>query len=134
MTGIFPFEIVLDTKPQGHGYTVMQCVNDNAFFERGTMLKGHEFHYSRVVGYRPDYPLVFKMEKGHGIVEGWDGLCYKQVLAGYSHIHAVGNELWARSMVRAATEYRQHRSEDVLIRNFDAERGKIETPQCLTVQ
>ena len=98
MVGVFPFEIILGTKPQGHGYTVMECVNANPFFPKGTTIRGHEFHYSRIAD-RLDpgsYPFVFRLKKGHGIVAGWDGMCYKNVLAGYSHLHAAGNEQLGR--------------------------------------
>ncbi len=134
MVGVFPFEVVLEKKPQGHGYTVLECVNDNPFYPEGTCLKGHEFHYSRVVGYRGDYPFAFKMSKGHGIVEGWDGMCYKKVLAGYSHVHAVGNELWAKAMVRAAEGFRQQRRAITMFSDVEAEGGVIGTPRYLTVQ
>ncbi|MGO9688853.1 MAG: cobyrinic acid a,c-diamide synthase, partial [Syntrophobacteraceae bacterium] len=95
-------------KPQGHGYTVMECVNDNPFFPKGTTIRGHEFHYSRIAD-RLDpgsYPFVFRLKKGHGIVPGWDGICYKNVLAGYSHLHAAGNGNWADAMIAAAGSYR----------------------------
>ncbi len=134
MVGVFPFEVVLEKKPQGHGYTLLECVRSNPFYPEGALLKGHEFHYSRVVGHKADYPFAFKMSKGHGIVEGWDGMCYKKVLAGYSHVHAVGNELWAKAMVRAAEDFRQQRHEMAMLSDVDAERGVIGTPQYLTVQ
>ncbi|MCE5336340.1 MAG: cobyrinate a,c-diamide synthase [Desulfobacteraceae bacterium] len=111
MAGVFPFEIVLGPKPQGHGYTVMECVAENPFFEKGEVIRGHEFHYSRIVG-QPDpglHPFAFKMSKGHGVVAGWDGICYKNVLAGYSHIHAVGNGRWADGVIAAAREYKRNR-------------------------
>jgi len=112
MVGIFPFEIILGPKPQGHGYTIMECVNPNPFFKEGTIIRGHEFHYSRIVEkIGPEsHPFAFKLEKGHGIVAGWDGACYKNVLAGYSHIHAVGNESWANGMIAAAASYRRNRN------------------------
>jgi cobyrinic acid a,c-diamide synthase len=109
MVGVFPFEIILGTKPQGHGYTVMECVTPNPFYPKGTILRGHEFHYSRIAGrLDPDsFPFVFRLSKGHGIVAGWDGICYKNVLAGYSHLHAAGNELWADAMIAAAGSYKR---------------------------
>jgi cobyrinic acid a,c-diamide synthase len=112
MAGVFPFEIVLGPKPQGHGYTIMECVNPNPFFEQGTIIRGHEFHYSRIVEkIDPEsHAFAFKLKKGHGIVAGWDGACYKNVLAGYSHIHAVGNESWANAMIAAAGSYRRNRN------------------------
>ncbi len=109
MTGLFPFDVVLERKPQGHGYTVMECVRDNPFFARGAVFKGHEFHYSRIVGNESALPYIFRLRKGHGIVAGWDGICYKNALASYSHIHAVGNAGWAEAMVRRARSYRQER-------------------------
>jgi cobyrinic acid a,c-diamide synthase len=111
MAGVLPFEIVLGPKPQGHGYTIMECVNPNPFFEQGTIIRGHEFHYSRIVEMidPESQPFVFKLKKGHGIVAGWDGTCYKNVLACYSHIHAVGNESWADAMIAAAGSYRRDR-------------------------
>src|SRR5208337_1361197 len=109
MAGVFPFEIILGTKPQGHGYTVMECVNENPFFPIATTFRGHEFHYSKIAD-RLDpatYPFVFRLKKGHGIVAGWDGICYKNVLAGYSHLHAAGNEHWADAMIAAAGSYKR---------------------------
>jgi cobyrinic acid a,c-diamide synthase len=111
MVGVFPFDVVLERRPQGHGYTVLECVNDNPYFARGTVVKGHEFHYSRIVGSDvASFPFIFRLEKGHGIVAGWDGMCYKGTLASYSHIHAVGNEHWAEAMIRAALCYRREGS------------------------
>ena len=109
MVGVFPFEVILGTKPQGHGYTVMECVNANPFFPKGTTIRGHEFHYSRIAD-RLDpgsYPFVFRLKKGHGIVSGWDGICYKNVLAAYSHLHAAGNGNWADAMITAAGSYKR---------------------------
>lgn len=109
MVGVFPFEIILGTKPQGHGYTVMECVGSNPFFEQGTAMRGHEFHYSGIAGTLDTtaFPFVFRLTKGHGIVAGWDGICYKNVLACYSHLHAVGNEHWADSIIGAALSHKR---------------------------
>lgn len=110
MTGVFPFDVVLEKKPQGHGYTVMECTRENAFLKVGQSCKGHEFHYSRIVNPPADFPFVFRLKKGHGIVAGWDGMCYKNVLASYSHIHAVGHDCWAEALVGAAVRYRQEKA------------------------
>jgi cobyrinic acid a,c-diamide synthase len=133
MAGIFPFEVVLDRKPQGHGYTLMECVNENPFFARGALLKGHEFHYSRIVGCDSALPFVFRLRKGHGIVAGWDGICYKSTLASYSHIHAVGNADWADAMIRRACLYRQKRLAVLLDCPVDPDRSVLETPKYSTV-
>jgi cobyrinic acid a,c-diamide synthase len=110
VAGVFPYEVAMEKRPQGHGYTVLECVSDNPFYPKGMSFKGHEFHYSRIVGIDGSAPFVFKLRKGHGIVAGWDGICYKRVLASYSHVHAVGNRFWADSMISAALEYRREKS------------------------
>ena len=49
MTGIFPFSFSLEKKPQAHGYSIAEVRKANPFYPEGTVLKGHEFHYSRVI-------------------------------------------------------------------------------------
>jgi cobyrinic acid a,c-diamide synthase len=119
MAGVFPHDIVMEAKPQGHGYTVFECVGDNPFFATGETFRGHEFHYSRLVDGQKAGPFVFRLAKGHGIVAGWDGMCYKRALACYSHIHAVGNARWANAMVAAALAYGLERRHVVLDRRAD---------------
>jgi cobyrinic acid a,c-diamide synthase len=125
VTGVFPYDVVMEKRPQGHGYTVLECVKENPFYAAGECFKGHEFHYSRIVGAEASMPLVFKLKKGHGIVAGWDGMCYKRVLASYSHVHAVGNQRWADAMVGAALEYRREKS-GALDRGCDPENRTTE--------
>jgi cobyrinic acid a,c-diamide synthase len=46
------------------------------------------------------------MKKGVGVVGKRDGICYKNVLATYTHLHALGTPAWAKAMVRNARAYR----------------------------
>lgn len=132
MTGIFPCDVVLESRPQGHGYTILECVGDNPYFSKGSVFKGHEFHYSRIVGQDPSIPFVFSLKKGHGIVAGWDGICYKNALASYSHIHAVGNEHWAVALTRAARCYSQESERGSLDRTVDPDRSMSVVFEYLT--
>jgi cobyrinic acid a,c-diamide synthase len=104
MTGVLPVVFGFSKKPQGHGYTIIRVDRDNPFFKTGTILKGHEFHYSTVEaleGIGPD-AMAFTMERGSGIARGRDGLCRKNVLATYTHIHALGTPQWAPALVEQA--------------------------------
>ncbi len=108
MTGVFPLIFGLSKRPQGHGYTVVTVEGKNPFFEIGTEIRGHEFHYSKVLSWRgKDTDMVFSMKRGAGLMNGRDGVCYKKVLAAYTHIHALGMPSWAEAMVRNAAAYRQ---------------------------
>jgi cobyrinic acid a,c-diamide synthase len=83
-------------------------VNENPFYEIGTEIRGHEFHYSRVSKWSGDEnELVFRMQRGVGITREKDGICYKNVLATYTHIHALGTPQWAQALVRNALAYRK---------------------------
>jgi cobyrinic acid a,c-diamide synthase len=53
------------------------------------------------------------MKRGQGISGKNDGICYKNVLATYTHLHAYGAPEWAAGLVRQALLYRQERSKDV---------------------
>jgi len=104
MVGALPVEFVLQKKPQGHGYTVLEVMGDNPYYEAGTTVRGHEFHYSRPVLTREkDLRFAFKVVRGGGIDGIRDGICIKNVLATYTHVHAAGSENWARGLVRAAS-------------------------------
>jgi cobyrinic acid a,c-diamide synthase len=108
MAGVLPIAYNFSKKPQGHGYTIISVENENPYFHVGAELRGHEFHYSKVVRWSGrDEDLVFRMIRGKGIHNGWDGVCYKNVLATYSHIHALGTPTWAPSMVRNAIDYQK---------------------------
>jgi cobyrinic acid a,c-diamide synthase len=82
-------------------------VGENPFFETGLRIRGHEFHYSKVLSWDGgSEQLVFKLKKGTGLFKKWDGICMKNILAAYTHIHALGTPQWAAGMVRAARNYR----------------------------
>lgn len=132
MAGVFPYAVVMEGKPQGHGYVVMECVAANPYFPVGTKLKGHEFHYSRVIGNDVSNECVFKLIRGHGMVAGRDGLCYKNVLAGYAHLHAVGNAEWAEALVGAALSHKLQRSANALDHKNDTEKGMSREQDYLT--
>jgi cobyrinic acid a,c-diamide synthase len=51
--------------------------------------------------------MVFEMERGSGMMQNRDGLCLGNVLATYSHIHALGTPEWAPALVAAARRFFQ---------------------------
>ena len=108
MAGVLPVVFGFSRRPQGHGYTIIDVTGSNPYFRTGTTLKGHEFHYSSVLEWegRED-DLVYAMVRGTGLINARDGLCYKNVLATYTHLHALGTPEWAPALVRNALQFRQ---------------------------
>jgi cobyrinic acid a,c-diamide synthase len=108
MAGVLPVVFGFSKKPQGHGYTIVSVEQPNPYFNIGAELKGHEFHYSRVLKWRgTDKDLAFNMKRGTGFINNRDGVCYKNVLATYTHIHALGTPSWAKALVRNAVAYKK---------------------------
>jgi len=89
---------------------VVSVERDNPYYPIGTEIRGHEFHYSRVLRWSgAEEDFVFRMQRGVGIHGDRDGLLYKNVLATYTHIHALGNPGWAGALVRNAVAFRSQR-------------------------
>ena len=110
MAGILPVAFDFYKKPQGHGYTILSVEGENPFYEVGTEIRGHEFHYSRVSRWSGDKSnLVFRMKRGAGIDKDRDGILYKNVLATYTHVHALGTPGWAGALIRNAVKFKKSR-------------------------
>jgi cobyrinic acid a,c-diamide synthase len=110
MAGILPVRTKLFKKPQGHGYVSAEVIRKNPFFPIGAKITGHEFHYSKCIPVPENSSFCFSLTRGVGMSMGFDGLCFRNVLAGYTHIHAFGAEDWAANFVRAAGIYRDVRA------------------------
>lgn len=109
MSNVFPIDIKMETKPQGHGYTEVEVNRANPYFPEGLKIRGHEFHYSKVSSYDSQIELCMKVERGTGIAEGMDGIIYKNVLACYLHLHTLSCKEWAAGMIKNAIKYKKHR-------------------------
>ena len=109
MAGIFPLTTKVFKKPQGHGYMSSLVESPNPFYAVQARLTGHEFHYSRCVDVEGITSFVFRVELGQGMTKGFDGVLHRNCLAGYTHMHALGNPLWAQNFVAAARIYRATR-------------------------
>ncbi len=107
MTGALPCDVVMMEKSQGHGYTKLCVENRSPYFSPGEEVKGHEFHHSRVENLERDtINYAFRVTRGHGIDGRYDGIIYKNVLACYTHLHALATPGWATRLVEAGAGQR----------------------------
>jgi len=108
LVGVFPVRFGLHKKPQAHGYTELAVSGSNPFYSMGERIKGHEFRYSTILAWQGNpADLIFDVQRGVGFVDGRDGLAYKNVLALYTHIHALSTPQWAGRFVEKAREFKQ---------------------------
>ena len=107
MTGVIPADVEMCASPQGHGYVEVEAVGDNPFFPAGTLLKGHEFHHSRLLWFKP-LDLTYRVRRGHGINGRGDGVTYKNLFASYTHLHAAAAPGWADAFTSLLRKRREH--------------------------
>jgi cobyrinic acid a,c-diamide synthase len=102
MVGSLPVEVEVDDRPQGHGYVEATVESDNPFFDLGSSLRGHEFHHSKIHGSLEGLTTAYHLQRGTGLGQQRDGLCHRNILAGYTHLHVGGAPEWAAGMVERA--------------------------------
>jgi len=109
MVNVLPFDIETSSKPQGHGYVELHVDTINPFYPVGTVLRGHEFHYSSIASQAelPDSACVVR--RGVGVFGGRDGLIARNVWASYTHVHAAATPEWVKGIMNLA---RQHHASE----------------------
>jgi cobyrinic acid a,c-diamide synthase len=105
LAGVLDVNLAMNTRPAGHGYTRIKVDQPNPVFPIGTVIKGHEFHYSSVSPAPSASEGCMKMSTGTGLGNKRDGLVYKSTLACYTHIHADGVGAWAPAMIKNARNF-----------------------------
>lgn len=107
LAGVLPISIEMHDKPQGHGYCEMAVDRDNPFYNKGVIIRGHEFHYSKIFDYDPEIKSCLAVTRGCGCFHDRDGLTYKNVFASYLHVHALATPEWVSGMIRCAKNYKK---------------------------
>jgi cobyrinic acid a,c-diamide synthase len=86
MAGILPASTTMTGRLQALGYVEGDVVGENSVVERGRVIRGHEFHYSKMDCAR-DARFAYRFRRGKGIVEDKDGLVEHEALGSYLHTH-----------------------------------------------
>ncbi len=127
MAGVLPIDVVVEDAQQGHGYVEMTVTDQNPFYPLGTKLRGHEFHYSRIIA-QADLPqTACAVCRGTGTFNKRDGVVHGSVWASYTHLHASASSEWAIGLLRAA---RAHAFTQVSLRRIPALEQNSQ-PSCL---
>jgi cobyrinic acid a,c-diamide synthase len=106
MVGALPIVVEQTARPRAHGYVETRVDVENLYFSRGTRVRGHEFHTSRICGGSAGIKTALSVESGKGIGDARDGIIAGRVFASYLHLFAPGVPEWAPAFVRVAREVR----------------------------
>lgn len=104
MLGLIPTDVQMTPRlSMDFGYVTMEAQQDTPFFDKGTQIRVHEFHYSKAA----ERGEVCRMEKSTG--RSWTGMHVRgNVLAGYPHLYFHNCPEVARRFVRLAAEYAEN--------------------------
>ncbi len=102
MAGVLDLVVEQGCRPRGHGYVIARTVEPNPWFPEGATLRGHEFHYSWIVGGGSAGRTVLELERGVGVENRRDGIVEGAVWASYLHLHAWAAPGWAERFVGMA--------------------------------
>jgi cobyrinic acid a,c-diamide synthase len=90
MVGLYPFSARMQPRLRSLGYRQPMVEADCLLAPRGTILHGHEFHYSTIEE-GASAPVAYHLADGRG-----EGFLIDNTLAGYIHLH------WGRTPQAAA--------------------------------
>ncbi len=104
MLGLIPTDVQMTPRlSMEFGYVTMEALRDTPFFDKGTQIRVHEFHYSKAA----EKGDVCRMEKSIG--RSWTGMYVNgNVLAGYPHLYFHNCRSVARRFVRLAVEHMEN--------------------------
>jgi cobyrinic acid a,c-diamide synthase len=113
LVGALPVAFGFHKKPRGHGYTVLEVVGENPFYPVGQRIRGHEFHYTFLTSpQHGELSFAFKVHRGIGFGSGHDGIRLRNVLATYTHVHALGTPGWAPALEQKAVQFKSQSSDE----------------------
>jgi cobyrinic acid a,c-diamide synthase len=111
MAAVLPIEVEVCDTPQGHGYVELQADRPNPYYPVGTTIRGHEFHYSRVIFPGTIPAMACSVRRGTGSFDKRDALLLENVWASYTHVHALATHEWAEGLIKAARRYSRRSSD-----------------------
>lgn len=100
MAGVFACQARMGERFSALGYREVRLTAQTPLGPAGTTARGHEFHYSSLMG-DPGAPAVFAMSSREGAIAAPEGFLAGNTLGSYVHLHLASNPEMAVSFVRA---------------------------------
>jgi cobyrinic acid a,c-diamide synthase len=82
--------------------------------EGQSLIRAHEFHYSKLENLPPDTRFAYHVERGYGIDGEHDGLIVHNLLASYTHLRTIGSCYWATRFVAFVRRQKEQAHKRVL--------------------
>lgn len=112
MVGTVPGDVVMDTRPVGRGYAVLEETGAAPWASCAGAIPAHEFHYSRLENLPEQSAFAYRVRRGHGIAREQDGFVYRNLLASYCHRRGSGALGWIAPFLEKVSAHRALRTSD----------------------
>jgi len=106
MVGVLSGKAQMDWKLQALDSTRMETINDNLLTQKGTVIHGNDFRFSRIIDIPKDARFAYKMRIGKGIDGEHEGLMEHNILAVVGLIYFAFDTKLAENFVKHSEEYR----------------------------
>jgi len=106
MVGVLSGKAEMDWKLQALDSTRMETINDNLLTQKGTIIHGNDFRFSRIIDIPKDARFAYKMRIGKRIDGEHEGLMEHNILAVVGLIYFAFDTKLAENFVKHSEEYR----------------------------
>jgi cobyrinic acid a,c-diamide synthase len=100
MASVVPISMEMTEKLVKFGYVTVELVEDCLLGPKGTVVRGHSFHYSRIAA-QEQLETSYRVHYSMAGEEEFEGFRRGSVLASYIHLHFRANPVVAESFVAA---------------------------------
>lgn len=105
MAGVLPLSMEMTDRLVKFGYVTVEFAEDCLLGRKGTVVRGHSFHHSRLVS-RGEVGTSYHVEYSMSGMEEMEGFRVGNILASYVHLHFRANPAVAESFVAAIRQAR----------------------------
>src|SRR5207253_4382638 len=102
MAGIVPVDIALEARTLHSGYRDLRVASTSMLGPAGARLRGHEFHFSRLLSGTDALTPAYTMHDSDGEPLGCEGWASRNLVASFIHLHFGQDPGLARRIVDAA--------------------------------
>lgn len=110
MAGCFPFTARMLPRLKALGYREVRLERDTVLGSRGSVARGHEFHYSEIVEPLPPDPAAYRVAGRNGLETTPEGWVRHRTLGSYIHLHWGSAPQAAAAFVASCRSYRIERT------------------------
>ncbi|HVC42873.1 MAG TPA: cobyrinate a,c-diamide synthase [Candidatus Saccharimonadales bacterium] len=110
MAGLIPIDIALEAGTLHSGYRDLSIATASMLGPVGTRLRGHEFHFSRLLSGADCLNPAYTMHDCDGEPLGCEGWTDPLILASFIHLHFGQDQQLASRLVESARECLDHRT------------------------